>query len=722
MPIETPTLLGEDMPKRTTRSKRKNPRNGSGSVPRILKYARFYVNKLGLAVLVLTGKRPLTSHGVKDATKDIAQVREWIRKWPEANLGLACGIQSGLLALDFDSQVAMERFEERFGQIHAGKVITSRGFHLLLQYPLHERIRNNNNFLGLGIEIKSDGTYVVAPPSRHPDGTAYSWAPGCHLRDVGLQAPPPELLAELLRDQQESQGNFERRAPLTEATVLRGARNIYLTSLAGSLKNLQLSSHTLHAALLAENRARCEVPLPQHEIDHIVRSAERWSVSCHQHLTEMGNAKRLIQRHGQDFRYVASWKTWMLWNGKYWNRDQTGEIYRRAIETVQSIRVEAQGLTDTAQCKAQEAWGKKSESLHNIQAMVRLAQRDAKVVATPEQFDRDPMSLNVLNGTINLRTGDLRAHCQSDLHSKLVQVDYDPEAKAPRFIAFLKEIFNNDRQLINYLQRAVGYSITGNVGEQVLFFLYGRGANGKTTLLNLLLDLLGPYAVTAASHLVVRRKGDSHPTGLSDLEGKRLAVCTEVAEGSRMDEVLMKRLAGGDRLTARRMRQDYHEFRPSHKLWFGANHQPIVMGTDHAIWRRIHLVPCTVTIPDEHQDRSLAKQLQNELPGVLAWAVRGCRKWQQKGLMPPAVVRNATKSYRDSMDVFGEWLHDHCIPKSDARTPTIDLFDDYHDWATRSGYRPLTKAMFGRKLGERGYKAAKGGNGARLHIGIRLRK
>lgn len=189
-----------------------------------------------------------------------------------------------------------------------------------------------------------------------------------------------------------------------------------------------------------------------------------------------------------------------------------------------------------------------------------------------------------------------------------------------------------------------------------------------------------------------------------------------------MDEVLMKRLAGGDRLTARRMRQDYHEFRPSHKLWFGANHQPIVVGTDHAIWRRIHLVPCTVTIPDKHQDRSLAKQLQNELPGVLAWAVRGCCRWQQKGLMPPAVVRNATKSYRDSMDVFGEWLQDHCIPKSDARTPTTDLFDDYHDWATRSGYRPLTKAMFGRKLGERGYKAAKGGNGARLHIGIRLRK
>jgi putative DNA primase/helicase len=366
-------------------------------------------------------------------------------------------------------------------------------------------------------------------------------------------------------------------------------------------------------------------------------------------------------------------------------------------------------------------WCLKSEAAPRINAMLDMARSEPGIPILPEEMDRDPWLLNCANGTLELKTGRLREHRREDYITKLCPVEYHAGAQAQRFHEFLRDIFDDNTALIQYLQRLAGRCLTADVSEQDLHIFWGKGANGKSTLLNVLLEMLGlDYAMKAPTELLMVKRGESHPTERADLFGKRLVVAMETEEGRQLAESLVKELTGGDRIRARRMREDFWEFAPTHKVILCTNHKPRIKGTDHAIWRRIRLVPFTVTFSEDKQDKQLPEKLRAELPGILAWAVQGCLEWQHHGMETPESVLAATKEYRAAEDLLAQWLAECCRTGSpDYRQKAGELYASYHAWCERGGETPQKQKGFGEAMTERGFTREKS-NGVR-YIGVALR-
>jgi putative DNA primase/helicase len=396
-----------------------------------------------------------------------------------------------------------------------------------------------------------------------------------------------------------------------------------------------------------------------------------------------------------------------------------GEIDRRAKVTVCAIYGAAASIRDDKAREILITHALGSEREPRIQAMVRLARSEPGIPVRIDQLDADPWLLNCHNGTIELRTGNLRPHDRADLITKLAPVSYDPAAACPYWDAFLERILP-EPMVRSFLQRGIGYGLTGDVSEQVIFILYGTGANGKSTLLNVLLDLLGDYGKQAAPELLTVKRGEVHPTEVADLAGCRLVSSIETEEGRRMAEALVKQLSGGDRLKARFMRQDFFEFDPTHKIFLAVNHRPVIRGTDHAIWRRIRLIPFAVTIPEAEQDKHLGDKLRLEYPGILAWAVQGCLAWQREGLGAPEQVREANEAYRNEMDVLGPFLEECCVIGKVRCVASNDLYAAYTKWCQESGEHPISQKALGERLKERGCVPGKGSQGRRTWRGLGL--
>lgn len=420
--------------------------------------------------------------------------------------------------------------------------------------------------------------------------------------------------------------------------------------------------------------------------------------------TDLGNALRLVARHGRDLRYSHAWGKWFTWTGRHWSLDGSGEIERRAKETVAAIHTEALELQDTNYQEGEELakHAKRSESRKSLQDMIILARSEPGIPVAIQDLDQDPMTLNLLNGTLNLETLELRQHRRGDNLTRLLPLEYHEDADCPIWKAFLHQVLDGNEELIDFLQRFIGYSLTGDVSEQVLLFLYGTGANGKSTFLNTILQLMGPYAIQAAPDLLMTKSGDTHPTELADLHNRRLAICTEIEAGRHMAEVTVKQLTGGDRIRARRMREDFWEFEPTHKIILAANHKPVIRGTDHAIWRRIRMVPFTVTIPEADRDPRFPQYLRDELEGILTWAIEGARAWRETGLQTPDIVKAATSDYQDEMDLLGHFINECCIVNSSVSCTVKDMYEAYQQWCADSGHRSLGKSNFNVQLLEKG--------------------
>ncbi len=423
------------------------------------------------------------------------------------------------------------------------------------------------------------------------------------------------------------------------------------------------------------------------------------------HLTDVGNAQRLIGRHGRNLRYCHPWSKWLYWDGRRWALDQVGAVERLAKDTARSILTEAAEEEDGKQRKAIVGFAFQSESASRIAAMMRLAQSEEGIPTLPNELDVDPWLLNCPNGTLDLRTGELRKHRREEFITKLCPVRYDPAATAPRWYAFLGRIFDSNERLIQYTKRLAGYCLTGDVSEQILVIFYGTGANGKTTYLETLLALQGEdYSIKAPQDLLMAKRGDSHPTERADLFGKRLVTCIETADNRRLAESLVKELTGGDTIRARRMREDFWQFGATHKIILATNHKPVIRGTDQAIWRRIRLVPFQVAIPDKEQDKGFPGKLRDELPGILAWCVQGCLDWQRDGLDCPDEVKAATADYREEQDILGAFLEECTVQVVGATVRASSLYEVYRKHCERNGENPLGRRNFGTTMTERGFK------------------
>lgn len=440
------------------------------------------------------------------------------------------------------------------------------------------------------------------------------------------------------------------------------------------------------------------------------------------HATDLGNAKRLVARHGADLRYCQARNNWLVWDGRRWAWDDSGEVERRAKETVLSWYAEAADVPGPER-KALIKHAMKCEAIARLKAMIELAQTEESIPVSMDALDRDPWALNVLNGTLDLRTGELRPHDPADLMTRLVPVDYDPLEDCPTFLTYLTHIMAGKTDLVQFLQRAIGYSLTGLTVERCMFILWGGGKNGKSTLLDTLLELLADHASRVNTDTLMATKYASIPNDIAALKGMRFVFASEGEQGRRLAEAKIKDITGGDTISARFMRAEWFSFRPEFKIWLGTNHKPEVHDTSDAIWDRIRLVPFNVRIPPEEQDKTLKDRLLKEGSGILAWAVEGCLAWQRDGLQEPAEVIDATQQYRSAEDVIGRFLGERCEFHQHASVTKKALYGAYKSWCDDFGEKSITQKAFGMRLNDLGLDEALAGSGkdrSRIWLGLAL--
>lgn len=459
-----------------------------------------------------------------------------------------------------------------------------------------------------------------------------------------------------------------------------------------------------------------------------------------EHASDMGNADRLVRYFGSYIKHTKE-LGWLAWDGKRWLSDEA-RVTEFAKRVVLSLYEEAYIAANTrleARRKELARHADRSESRRALESMVAVAQSNPTIRISAENLDRNPDLLNVSNGTIDLRSGELCPHRQTDLISKLVPIEYDPQAKAPEFEKFVSEVFAEKEELINYIQRLFGYTLTGHTREQMFGLCWGEGSNGKTTLLERLKTIMGEYAVSSPADTFMPRKPGAPTNDLARLAGKRLVIAVETSEGRRLDEEIIKKLTGGDTVSARFLNREFFDFSPVFKLFIVTNHKPVIRGTDPGIWRRVRLVPFTQRwySQDEEgtpkRDERLVDKLQTELPGILAWAVRGAVLWHQSGLATPSDVLAATKGYREEMDLVGRFLTERCERDPNLKpgqAPTLfdtryqitakSLYEAFVTWCESEQQRPISKTAFGQRLPKEGFTSVAGYANARLWVGLCL--
>ena len=417
---------------------------------------------------------------------------------------------------------------------------------------------------------------------------------------------------------------------------------------------------------------------------------------------------RFAERHLGDLRFVAAWNKWLIWDGARWRIDDTilAFDYSRAICREAAAECNKPKLAATI------------ASAKTVAAVERLARADRRIAATVDQWDADPWALNTPSGVIDLRTGKMRPHRAEDYITQITAVA--PGADCPLFLAFLARITDNDASLVSYLQRVLGYALTGLTKEHALFFLFGTGANGKSVFLSTVSGILANYHKTAAPETFTISHNDRHLSELARLRGARVVSVTETEEGRRWAESRIKQMTGGDVVAANFMRQDQFEFRPVFKLFVAGNHKPSLRSVDEAIRRRFNLIPFIVTIPPDQRDGELVEKLKAEWPGILTWMVKGCLEWQAKGLNPAKVVRDATEAYLSAEDALAVWTDEKCERDPKAWASSSELYGSWAGYAAQAGEFAGSLKAFSQSLESRGFRRHKMSR-AQGFYGLRLR-
>ena len=401
--------------------------------------------------------------------------------------------------------------------------------------------------------------------------------------------------------------------------------------------------------------------------------------------TDIGNAELFAKLHGQHARFVVG-IGWLLYDGLRWQPDKSNQILSLAKLAVKEI--------------ADLEWRQKSQTFGRLRSMVKLAQPE--MTTDGYQFDRDPWLLNCMNGTVDLRTGDIHDNNLKDLITKLVPLDYDPEASAPLWSEFLAQVLP-DSELRAYVQRAVGYSLTGRVDEQVLFFCLGKGRNGKSVFLETLQEMVADYGCNTPTSTVLT-KSRGIPNDIARLRGSRFVTLSETGQDQKFDEPKLKDMTGGDTVSARFLRKEFFDFKMAGKLWLRGNHQPVITGLDDGIWRRFHVVPFDVQIHEADVDKKLPDKLREELPGILTWAIQGAMLWNDVSLKAPEIVTEAVQQYRKDSDVIGQFIEAHCIIGPEYKVAATTLYQSFREFAKQNGEKVISQTEFGRSLGNRGFK------------------
>jgi len=669
-------------------------------------------------------KAPLTNKGFKDASVDEVQIRAWHGRHPGANWAIRTGSResggAGILAVDIDRKNGgLENWEmlrdENAGAIETPTARTGGGGqHIYLAHPDGLDVSIGAGVLGPGIDIRANGGYVIAPPSRTEAGYIFEIEP-----DTELQEIPPWILASL-------NGRAKETAPVAEALpeeIEQGQRHDWLVRTAGAMRNSGLQEAEIEQALRAVSDQRYigAHTIPDSEIFDIaafVGTKQRGFKT-----TDLGNAERFMYQHGGDLRYCYDMGKWLKWDGRRWEKDVEPEIERLAFDTARNIYVEAANSDDPSLRKDLGKWAVQSEARWRLKSMVELA-RPFKPVRMNE-LDSEPWLLNCHNGIVDLKTGNLRDHDKGALLTRVLDVEFDPSAECPAWLAHLDMVTGGDKDLQLYLQKVIGYALTGSTDEHAIFFLFGPGNNGKSATVEAVLQLLGGYGQRTKIEALLAswQQGDAPNPYIAGLAGARFVVASEIPAGRKINESLVKDLSGGDRITARFLHQNPFEFVATHKLFLVGNYKPKVSGDDLGFWRRMHVVPFKTTIDrDLRRPMSdLLAEFEAEASGILTWAVEGCLFWQtEKTLRQPGAVATATQEYRTDEDILQRFIDDEC--ETEGQVLKSVLYSRFKTWAENEGEREaakLSKKWLTGRLARRGYGS--GGHGRASILGLQPR-
>jgi putative DNA primase/helicase len=688
-------------------------------------------------------KRPLVNwKQYQQHRVEIAPLREWFDCVPSPNIAIVTGAVSNIVVLDVDAKsgglTSLERLQEQHGRLPDTVAVSTGGGgrHIYFTHPGKE-VPSSAGKLGPGLDVRGDGGYVVAPPSKHESGQMYEWE---GIPQAALQ-PLPDWLLWLLVDTLKQTS----RLPHKPGTIPEGARNQTLTSLAGTMRRRTFGYEAILQALLAENQERCEPPLQDEEVERIARSVARYEPApedCatddpgRERYTDMANATRLADEAAGHIAHVEEMKDkWYVYDGARLNLMAKTAVIPFVKAVARRLYEEAAELNEDAQRKQQDiaqnagnlakgildaksgeieaikeradrrrAGAMRLESRDGCYAAIELAKAEPRLHVELNQIDAHPTWLNTPTGTIDLLTGEMWGHRFGDYLTRVTTAAYDPVARCPSWEAFLADVIPS-QDVRSFIQRSVGLTLTDISSEQCLWFLYGLGRNGKTTFLNAIRSVLGDYAAAVpASTLMVKSHGDDKRNDVARLRGARFVAANEAEDGQQMAEALIKQLTGEDPITVRFLYAEFFEFKPTFKIFLAANHKPAIRGQDIAMWRRIHVVPFTQTIPLDKVDKGLPSALAAEASGILNWAIAGFKAWQSGGLRPPHEVSEATEAYKDESDPLGEFFDEYTVKDPDGSVLARNLYAAYKAWTDSNGVRfPMTQQTLGRQLQGRGF-------------------
>ena len=659
------------------------------------------------------GKHPRIKNWNEEATTDAAKIKAWWEKTPSANIGIPMGERSGLVALDVDTRHggdgSLAMLMDEFAILPETITATTGGGgkHYIFKYTEELALKNVVGFRD-GLDIRTQGGMIVAAPSIHHSGKLYAWDSGKSPFDMQAADMPAWLVEEIRKVGTKITTKKKKADTAPRKKITEGGRNNHLTSLAGALRRKGIGEEGIIATLRAENRDRLDPPLDDETVVAIAKSITRYqpeAESMEFKLTDVGNAERFVAMFKDQVKYCTIYKKWFIWNGKRWEQDDTGKIITYAIECVRNIIHDADLLPDGDRRKALIQHSLKSESSGRLKALLDIASGMPAITVRSEQLDHNPWLLNCQNGTIDLRTGKLQPHDPKDFITRICAADYDLTCAIPLWMQLMEKITGGDKEYMRYIQKALGYALTGDISEQAIFLLYGTGSNGKSTMLNVFAALLDGYAQSTSSDTFMQKKNESVNNDIARLKGARFVSAIEMEEGKRMAESLIKSMTGGDKLVTRFLYGEFFEYVPQFKVFLAVNHKPIIKDTTNSIWRRIKIMEFNNTFTEQERDKNFpAKIMAKELPGILAWAVQGCLDWQQNGITAPDIVAAATRDYREEMDSFSHFFMECCVVKENARVTNKMLRAKYEEWCKENGEWPLTQKPFSQKLLERGYE------------------
>jgi putative DNA primase/helicase len=689
---------------------------------------------------------PIGGYSSRKTFKSLEDMMDFFEANPEANFAVATGPKSGLFVLDLDGREGLRSYlwlTKKQGYFpRTPRVDTPRGGSHFWFDCRNSAIRNSVSTIASSIDVRGDGGYALLPGSIGADGTRYRFRRGRSSDDCDIARAPPWLIALAAKPRSKPTSRsiipIERKnrppaIPPRYGAAALASESARVRSLPEGRRNdgLNRSAHRLGqlvgAGALDEASARTELAkagratgLPDREVASAVESgisagkqtprliearrsdgaAENLAAQpdpLAEELAKLGsrdidNAQRLRARDDGKLMFTAG-GGWFVYSGKHWKRDEVGEILACATDVARRIENETEFKTGNLERQAFLRHARRSGSRSAIDAMVHLARPLFRI--GDDELDRDKDLLNVENGTLNLRTGELRPHDPQDRITKLVPIAYDPDAECPMFSDFLDDITEGDEEFRRFLRRVFGYCLTGRTDEQVFFFIIGPKGTGKSVLGNVLRELLGEYGLQADMEtFLIKQYGNGIPSDVARLRGARVVVSSEANVNRQIDEARIKTMTGGDPLVARFMRQNEFQFTPEFKLALIANNFPRVRRKDDAFWRRARVIPVNRVVPGSKVDPGLQEKLRRELPGILAWAVRGCLSWQRNGLPLPPVVLEATERWKTFADVVGRFIVERCELDPDAKVRSSILFEAYTAWCLKNDETPQTQSGF----------------------------